>query len=367
MKILRQFASLSKFAGKNHIDFFTDRLSHTHTSCLILLFMSLTTFRHLKPTIDCWIPRELKRYEAYITKLCWLNGTYNVPIDSYGNVIDDESNKEALITYYQWIVIILLLQAFMFYLPYIIWSSLASKSTFDLSNIMIAIQKYDIYEKDDQQERILNYLASYFKRQSYKFQKIYLQLAYLVIKCVYLANCLAQLILINYFLTNSTYKFNAFSLLAQMLNGTNNQENSVFPTIVQCDLSIKHDLSRNEDESMNSPHFYSIRCILSLNIFVEKIYVFLWLWTLVIALFTSVDLIKCCLNFAFMNSNYKLIKERIKAMGITFEKQELKIFVNKYLARDGIFVLRLIETNAGLLASNDLIAKLWKDFCKGHY
>ena len=46
------------------------------------------------------------------------------------------------------------------------------------------------------------------------------------------------------------------------------------------------------------------------------------------------------------------------------DKYLLRIFVYEYLARDGIFILRLIEKNAGLLVSNDLIVQLWADFFK---
>ena len=112
LKTIRTYLSLNTFVNKNHIDFYIDRLSHSHTSCLLLLCISLTSMRHLKSTIDCWIPKELQRYSSYMTKLCWLKGTYYLPIDRFGNVIDeklyDENEvfkKQALITYYQWILI----------------------------------------------------------------------------------------------------------------------------------------------------------------------------------------------------------------------------------------------------------------------
>ena len=403
LKYLHQYASLSRLVNKFHIDFYIDRLSNTHTSSLILLCITITSMRHLKSTIDCWIPKELKRYEAYMTKLCWLKGTYYLPIDKYGNVIDEklydkseEFKKEALISYYQWIIIILLLQAFMFYVPYILWASVANRDRFEISNIMTATSKYDSYEKNDSddkrpQDRILLYLASFFKRMNYQFKfekykdnkievqvennettgysikflyslfcKANLHLFYLFVKLMYLSNCILQMRLINYFLTNSVYNFDALGILQQMLNGENNQETEIFPIIVQCDLNISHDL--------DDAHLYSIRCILSMNMFVEKIYVFLWIWCAIVASMTFFDLIRWSARFIFMKQNYRFVKNRlnsatIKQANILRQKYFLKLFVYEYLSRDGIFILRLIENNAGLIVSNDLISKLWSDFC----
>jgi hypothetical protein len=388
LKIIRQYASLKSFINKTNIDCFADRLSHSHTTFLILMCISFTTLRHLKSTIDCWIPKELKRYEVYMTKLCWLKGTYYLPIDSFGNVIDEklyneseEFKKEALITYYQWIIIIMLLQACFFYLPYVLWSFIANRSGYELTNMMCATAKYDNY--DCQQDRVVLYLASCFKRYKFNFNnfklnasgktvvnardiffKIHLHLSYLFVKILYLVNSMSQMMLINYFLTNSTYKFDAIGLLGQMLKGTNVQETAVFPIIVQCDLNIAHDLVGKGDS-----HFYSIRCVLSLNMFVEKIYVFLWLWCLIVTIFTFIDLIRWSLKFILINGNYRFVKNRLRINNLCkFESENdkylLRIFVNEYLARDGIFILRLIEKNAGLLVSNDLIVQLWADFFK---
>jgi len=227
--------------------------------------------------------------------------------------------------------------------------------TFNFKKYKIKIENLE-KPKDDEKEEIVDVKRILYEKFSSSF-KIHLHLSYLLIKLIYLINTIVQLILINYFLTNSVYKFDAIGILKQMINGENNQETSVFPIVVQCDLRIAHEIS---DES----HFYSIRCILSLNMFVEKIYVFLWIWCLIVATMTFFDLISWSAKFIFMKQNYRFVKNRLASIKINgrSDKYLLKLFVYEYLSRDGVFILRLIEDNAGILVTNDLILKLWNDF-----
>lgn len=55
-----------------------------------------------------------------------------------------------------------------------------------------------------------------------------------------------------------------------------------FPTGTLCELEIR-DQSRI--------HSYVVQCVLSINIFNEKIFVFLWFWFFVLITITSLDLI----------------------------------------------------------------------------
>lgn len=56
-------------------DFFIDRLSHRHSTKILIVFVILATFkRFFTSPINCWVPAELKRYEKYINKYCWIKG-----------------------------------------------------------------------------------------------------------------------------------------------------------------------------------------------------------------------------------------------------------------------------------------------------
>lgn len=120
-------------------DFFSDRLCHRHTNFLILIFIAITTLKRLlSAPINCWIPAELKRYDKFMNKYCWIKGTYYIKdIRSLDEITYDERH-ETLLRYYQWVQIILLLQAFLFYFPRILWNVISNK-----------VLNYDLFEMVD--------------------------------------------------------------------------------------------------------------------------------------------------------------------------------------------------------------------------
>jgi len=66
--------------------------------------------------------------------------------------------RDRKITYYQWVPIILMLQAGLFATPYALWRVLSSRSGVDLSAIVEAANSSQQSEKDDQREKKLRLL-----------------------------------------------------------------------------------------------------------------------------------------------------------------------------------------------------------------
>jgi hypothetical protein len=146
--------------GTRDTDFFSDRICHRHTNYLILIFIVVSSLKRLfSAPIHCWIPAELKRYEKYMNKYCWMKGTY------YVNQFDDldeynySDRHESVLRYYQWIQIFLLVQAFLFYFPHLLWLFLGNKIlSYDLFEIVDAAMKHEVYGND--QEKILKFISS---------------------------------------------------------------------------------------------------------------------------------------------------------------------------------------------------------------
>jgi hypothetical protein len=120
-------------------DFFSDRLCHRHTNFLILILLVISSFkRYFSAPVTCWVPFELRRYEKYINKYCWIKGTFYLKdFDNLEEITNNEQH-ETLIRYYQWVQFILLFQAFLFYFPRILWT-IASEKLLD----------YDLFEMID--------------------------------------------------------------------------------------------------------------------------------------------------------------------------------------------------------------------------
>lgn len=141
-------------------------------------------------------------------------------------------------------------------------------------------------------------------------------------------------------------------------------DSRIFPRITGCDV-ITHELG--------TLHHYTLQCVLSLNLFYERIYVFLWFWVFIILVpFLTYDLIAWTLRlFIFSNQYmYKFIKRRVKIFSDIHTHRDkflLKIFTEYYISADGVFLLRLIERNSNAGIVSELLEKMWNDFKKKEF
>ena len=106
-------------------DDIADRLNHRFTvSVLIILSIVVTTKQYVGDPIKCWHPAHFSgSWEDYTNSYCWIKDTYYLPFEDYIPKAH-EYEKRHRITYYQWVSIILLAQAFLFYFPIVFWRSL---------------------------------------------------------------------------------------------------------------------------------------------------------------------------------------------------------------------------------------------------
>jgi len=425
MDIIRLFRSFGRFSKRQirDNDFFSDRICHRHTTLLISVFVALATFRRFfSAPINCWIPAELRRYEKYITKYCWLKGTYYVHDFYTLEDINTNQRSETLLYYYQWVPLFLLFQAFLFYFPRIIWSFISEKIlNYDIFDMVDAAVKYDQYGQDT--NRVFKFLASnllqeyeshvpirrvqinQIARQKLRtfslngdeneteaqnkltddnrwhlqnikhsvdalkafklsLRRSLLMFTYAFVKLMYLIVALLQLYLIDVFLSNSKYRFYGHQIVDTILSGqadiVNQADSKVFPRVTACDINIR--------ELGTSGHHFTVQCILSLNLFNERIYAFLWFWICFIVLpFTVIDLVRWIWNSVFFGRSYryKFMKRRLKVnfdLNTKGEKYWIKIFTEYFVGADGVFLLRLIERNSNAAVVYELIAKMWNDF-----
>ncbi len=117
-------------------------------------------------------------------------------------------------------------------------------------------------------------------------------------------------------------------------------------------------------------HNYTVQCVLSLNLFHEIIYVFLWFWIVAVLLPIIVyDVIKWS-HIIFLNKKsypYKFIKLRVKVhnqVNTKYDKYLVRLFAANFIGDNGVFILRLIEHNANASIVSELITELWMNFKK---
>lgn len=161
-----QFAAVRKLRNN---DFFVDRLSHRITNNIILGCILLATFRRFfSNPIDCWVPAELTRYAEYMQRYCWLKGTYYVDQNYDHHMLSITAREESILQYYQWVYLFLCIQAFMFYMPRLMWIFITDRLfDFDLFNLIEAAKKYEVYGTD--KNKILKFLKAGKKITSKEF------------------------------------------------------------------------------------------------------------------------------------------------------------------------------------------------------
>ena len=212
-------------------------------------------------------------------------------------------------------------------------------------------------------------------------------ITYFMIKLLYLNIALLQIYLMNSFLSTKKDQFYGTEIMYSIISGESdirdqlgkivmfrrfpffqlilfcNIDSRIFPRITGCDITTVE---------IGGLRHFTFQCILSLNLFYERMYIFLWFWiSIIIIPFLVYDLMEWILRIFILSETYatKFLKRRIKIfknldsnLDLNFNNALLKFFTNYYIGADGIFVLRLIECNSNIGIISELLDNMWQDF-----
>ena len=232
-------------------DDFYDRISRRYSVILLMIFTILvSTKQYVGEPIACFCPAHFTgTHVEYTNNICWISNTYFVSFDRLLPKYPDPKT-EHFIYFYQYVPFILIIQAIFFYLPSIIWSSLNSKSGYDLGMLVTQARISDTYSSE-MRETSVKHLARYIDRTlEYHRQKRFeyleqfrslkcssfmtffmfnnhitmrenhLMWAFLFTKILYLLNAIGQLYLLNFFLGND-YHMYGFAVMRALFTGNN--------------------------------------------------------------------------------------------------------------------------------------------------
>lgn len=405
--------SVSKRRSLRDDDFFVDRLHHRYTVAMLVLFCAVvTTNQYAGEPINCWVPAQFTgSFETYTNRLCWLQNTYYVE-DSHDIPDDMSERSRAMLKYYQWVHLIILLQSVLFIIPRIIWRSLNDKCGIEIVNFVDAAIKYETVDEFKNREKLVEFLRGHIEsfihaKDSYKscrsgfeyrMKKFisyflfwtgkrfgnYLIILYTFVKILYLVNVVGQLFLMTRLLGISNYYLLGFEILHRMAFGLDMIKNHYFPKVTHCDFKIRE---------LGNDHQYTVQCVLSINIFTEKIYIILWFWFVILSVITFFDLFVFLFKFCFPSQRYfyvrkhvlifsslddndKLPKSSSKATAaapatsnnkkplLHSEVQMLNAFANKHLKPDIVLVLKIIAANVNGLVVSELVKELWDAYLR---
>uniref|UniRef100_A0A0K0G0H5 Innexin n=1 Tax=Strongyloides venezuelensis TaxID=75913 RepID=A0A0K0G0H5_STRVS len=360
-------------------DDISDRLHYYYTSTFLLVTAVLISLKMFggRP-IECWLPAEYKpAWEDYTEMYCWARNTYYVPFSQ--TIPDDkEEREERMISYYQWTPFFLVISAFLFYSPCLIWRVMYDRSGIRLKDIMAFGNDRANIQPTMRQKNVNGlavHLTSIFRHRfcfgsqhtyhlkllakliNLRFCASFLTFLYLGIKVLFLINVLFQMYLMNKFLQTDGYGIYGLSVIKDLMFGKPWAESGNFPRITYCDLDIR---------LMGAIQRHTVQCVLVINIFTEKVFILLWLWYTLLTITSIVSLITWIWSSVFYESRKKFIIRRLKLADINFSEKksndDVDEFVRNHIKMDGVFVLKMLTIHSGILVCCEVVDKMWDIF-----
>nr|CAH8853446.1 unnamed protein product [Trichobilharzia regenti] len=380
------------FVDSVGLDDFADRCSYMLSFVILVMCFTIVTLKsYVFEPLSCYIPTTFSgsNLGPYINAFCWINGTTPISVDTdqldnqkYWNSLEDKK-----INYYQWVSLVLALQAILCYLPRLIWEAIsfnrvgtnlgflvesaqaASKETGNeratrvqfIANVMdtLLFARRDLRRPDDKKNE--NGMTTFFHTIQNMLPRKRLGTAlityYMLIKCLYLLNSIGQLLLMERFLgIKGDYRLFGISILNDLIMGRHWNETSVFPRVGFCRVPIKL-------TSTPIP-MVTVQCALPVNMLNEKIYVFLWFWFVFIASLEFASIGVWIYRLAARQSRLRLLVRYLKIADVYEESMDplLARFEMTFLRLDGSFLLQMMRLNAGSLITQEILQAMLKRY-----
>lgn len=369
-----------------------DRANFQWNVIVLLLCMLLVTVRqYFMAPLVCYLPTTVSggNAESYVTNLCWVEGTFPINLTS-GEVPHTVKQWDAMqplqMNYYQWVPLVLGLQAILYYLPRIIWSIFTYNRTgTDLQNV---IRSANAASKDEgeKREKTVRHLAKslelmLFSRREYhnrgaRTERLLALLPgkrhgnnliyyYLGIKLLYVLVGFSQLYLMYVFLrfdAHEGYFFFGIRILADITHGKPWTETQIFPRVGMCRHTLQHVAASNK---------LFAQCVLPINMLNEKIYVFLFFFLSGVLFMTLFSVPLWLVRIAARRQRHFV--RRFLKMADVYNRDDEKMrdlisrFINEFLRQDGHFLLRMLSMNAGDLITVEIVCCLFGDYKKQYY
>jgi len=354
-------------------DDFVDRLSRHYSVLIFSIFvLIISSVQFVGKPISCFTPASFT--DAHITYadfVCWISNTYFFPIDQDIPEFDEQNQTRHgsyMLRFYQYVPFILLLQTIGFFLPGFFWRNGLFRLGLTLQKHIdqLKLSQNSLAESPVYRRQLVRNVASrldqYFRTYT-NAPYPRLTLFYLFIKCLYMINILLQLLCLHFFMR---FNLNFHDLFERLIiySNTYRQTSIQFPTNVLCDFIVRF-LGKNQ-------HRHTVQCVLPINIFNEKIFIFAYLWLIFLLICNFYNLIIQWVVFLIFHRDISETRQRRirrtqnSDVVQVYDYQPItKIFSQQYLKSDGTVLLRLLDMNIDLVTMNDLLDDLW-DLYKAH-
>lgn len=356
--------------GGEGVDFI-DQLNYQFTSGLMIIFIAIISVRqYVGKPIQCWVPQEFTRsWEEYAENFCWVSNTYFLLPNEQIPTEDIDRFKKRFICYYQWVAIVLAGQALLSWVPHVFWRVCSHR----LPLLLKSAKEAAIPDRELRLKAVACLVATleeqyeaysrFIRKRSFLHRcacgiapNLRLTVLFVGVRCLFLANSVGQIYLMKRFVGANSTLF-GLDLILDLLSEKEWQITGHFPRVTYCTVKVRK-------MGQTQPASYTLQCVLPINHFIEKIYIFLWFWFLILASLTFLSTLQWIINTLIPMRRVQYIKQYLKALKMvsSTEERDCARFVNINLGPDGIFILQLVSKIASDLIALDVTATLWKNF-----
>lgn len=197
-------------------------------------------------------------------------------------------------------------------------------------------------------QRFANVFCFWFAKREGKFLTGF----YLFIKAMYATNVIGQFFILNSFLSMD-FSWFGYEVLYKLFKEGEFTNSPRFPRITLCDFEIRQ---------LQNLQRYTVQCVLPINLFNEKIFIFLWFWYFLVAVIATVSYLSWLYYVLIGYNRYRYVKKYLKICDNIRNEKDLKFakkFADEYLRDDGVFILRVIAKNSSELVLTDIVNSLW--------
>lgn len=364
-------------------DDYTDRLSRQYSVVILVCFSFLVSTKQFVGTpIACWCPAQFTAsHREYTNTVCWVSNTFYLPMEeTIPNKVEFDIEKhKKMISYYQWVPLILMFQAVLAFVPCLVWRFMNKRSGINVPTIMDAAHVCSQASYLEIREKAIRYIVNQMDRyllaqRDYRtgccirikhvFAKMcclvggrlygnYLTSSYLIVKSLYVANAVGQLFLLDAFLGMDYHLYGIF-VVDKLIKNEDWSASERFPRVTLCDFEIRHH---------GRVHGYVVQCVLTINLFNEKIFIFIWFWYVFLSLVSLISMLKWLFRAVYWPGQVHYVRKQLRAFDTTQrEPGVLAKFTQNYLRRDGMFILRLIGMNMGEVVAGETLCGLWSNY-----
>ncbi|KAF6021449.1 hypothetical protein EB796_020247 [Bugula neritina] len=369
---------------KRRDDDMFDRLSNRYTIGLIVVSsLFLVTKTYVGDPIDCFTPKEFHdNWIKYADNYCWIKNTYYIAPDANlpGPVNlaspDHSSARHQELPYYQWVPIILGFMILVIAIPAYFWKFAMATSGYDveaITKVACSADNLNPATRDDTNKYLVEQLDRHitYHRHLGSSTKIplgnkygrYLFFMYLITKLLYIAAPIALIFMLQLMMGDGYADYGYRALQTLMKDDGAYLENPMFPRITYCDFAVRR-MGSNIQR-------YTLQCVLTVNLFNEKIFLVIWWWLVIVAALSILGLLVWLIKTLRPGAGKNFILKYLNIMRVVdvdshSDMHDVDVFIGQYLCLDGVFCMRLIAQNTTDVVAGEIITELYKKWKKHH-